>query len=125
VRHLDEVVRDRREAPLGRLQLVEVGGGHLLRRDLGRQALELGPHEKGLAQLLAREQPDAHAAIRLERDEAERGEPPQRLAHRGPADLELLGEVLLPQHAARRDLTGHDRLLQREREVVGFRSVGH
>ena len=69
--------------------------------------------------------PHAYAAVRLEADEPERGEPAQRLAHRRPAHLELLGEVLLAQRAAGWDLARDDRLLERERDVVGFRAVGH
>ena len=40
----------------------------------------------------------ADAAVRLERDEAERGEPPQRLAHGRARDTEPLRELLLPEH---------------------------
>ena len=77
------------------------------------------------AQLLAGEHPDTNSAIRLEADEAERRKTPQRLAHRRPRDRELLGQVLLPEDAAGRDLPGDDRLLEREGNVVGLRPVRH
>ncbi len=123
--HLDEIARDAREAALRCLQLGQVGGRHLRRCDLCRQALELGSHEERLAKLVQREHAHAHAPVGLEADQPQRGEAPQGLAHRGPTDLELLGEVLLAQDAARRDLAGDDRLLEREGEVVGLRAVGH
>ena len=65
-------------------------------------------------------------AVRHEGDEAESRETAQGLANRCPADLELLLEVLLPENASRRNLAGDDRLLERERDVVGLRSgFGH
>ena len=74
-------------------------------------------------QLLARDHPDADAAVRDEVDEPERGEPAQRLADRRPADLELLGELLLAKDASGRELAGDDRLLDHERDVVGLGAV--
>ena len=47
-----------REAILDRLQLVDVGACHALRRDLGREALQLRPDQERLAQLRARQRPD-------------------------------------------------------------------
>ena len=96
---------------------------HLRRRDLGREALELRANEERLSELLPREHAHPDAAVRLEGDEPQRREAPQGLAHRGPADLELLGEMLLAKHAAGWDLAGDDRLLEREREIVGFGPV--
>ena len=125
VAHLHERLRRPMEAALGLLELGEVVVGHLRRRDLGREALELGAHHERLADLVEREHPHAYAAVRLERDEPERGEPPKRLAHGRSAHLELLGEVLLAERAAGRDLAGDDRLLERESDVVGLRPVGH
>ena len=58
----------------------------------------------------------------LERDEPERLEPPQRLAQRRPADAVLGRERLLPEHRARRELAEDDRLLDRERDLVGLRA---
>ena len=55
-----------------------------------------------------------------ELDEPERGQTPQRLAHGRAADLVLLGELLLAEDRPRRDLAGDDRLLEREREIVGL-----
>src|SRR5207253_3942042 len=75
-----------REALLSLLELGEVGLRHLLRRDRGDQALELGAEQERLPHLLARERADAEAAVRLERDEPERREPAQRLAHGRAAD---------------------------------------
>ena len=71
---------------------------------------------------LARERPHAEAAVRLERDEPERREPPQRLADGRAADRVLRRDLLLAQHRARRELAGDDRLLERERELVGLRA---
>src|SRR4029078_7080765 len=85
------------EAALRPLQLGEVVVGHLRSGDLGGEALELRAHHDSLANLVEREHPNAYAAVGLEADETECGEPAQRLAHRRPAHLELLGEVLLAQ----------------------------
>ncbi len=95
VAHLDERLRRAAEAALGPLEVGEVVVGHLRRRDLGGEALELGAHHEGLADLVQREHAYAHAAVGLERHEAERREPPQGLTHRCPAHLKLLGQVLL------------------------------
>ena len=67
----------------------------------GDEALELGAQQERLPHLRARERPDAEAAVRLERDEPERGEPAQRLAHRRPADLVLRRDLLLAEDRAR------------------------
>jgi hypothetical protein len=82
----------------------------------------LSNHE-GLADLLERELADAHAAVRLERDEPEGRKPAESLPHGCAADAELLGEVLLAQHTPGRDLTRDDRLLERQRDVVRLRPV--
>ena len=66
VAHLDEPLGRAAEAPLRALELGEVVVGHLRRRDLGREALELGAHQERLADLVAREHAHAHAAVRLE-----------------------------------------------------------
>ncbi len=104
VAHLHEALGGPVEPPLRPLELREVLLGHLRRRDLGGEALELGAHHERLADLVAGEHPHAHAAVRLEADEAEGREPAQRLANGRPADLELLGEVLLAERAPGRDL---------------------
>ena len=119
--HLHEVRGRPAEPALRPLERDEVPFFHLRCRDLGRQALELGPDEERLAELVERKHADAHPAVRLEGDEAERGEPPQSLPHWRSRDLELLGQVLLTQDASRRDLPGDDRLLERECEVVRLR----
>ena len=123
VAHLHESRGGVAESLLGRLERREVVVGHLRRRDLGGQALELGAHHERLANLVPRQHAHPDAAVRLEGDEAERREPPQGLAHGCPRHVELLGQVLLAKHAPRRDLSGDDRLLERERDVVGLRAV--
>src|SRR5207342_1220427 len=89
---------------------------------LGGKALQLRANEERLAQLLARDRAHAHTAVRLERHEPERGELAQRLADRGAADLELVGELLLAQHGSGRELARDDRLLDHEGDVVGLRA---
>ena len=88
------------------------------------EALQLGAEQERLPHLLARERPHAEAAVGLERDEPERGEPPQRLADRRAADGVLRRDLLLAQHGAGRELAGDDRLLERERELVGLGAAG-
>ena len=117
-----QLERQLREALLRLVERRQPLGGDPRRGQLGGEALELGPDEERLAQFLARERPHAHAAVRHERDEPERGEPPQRLADRRARDPVLLRELLLAQDRARRDLAGDDRLLERERDVVGLRA---
>ena len=99
---------------------------NLSRGDGGDEALELGPHEERLPHLLARQRADAEAAVRLERDETERRQAAERLAHRRAADRVLRGDLLLAQHRARLELAGDDRLFERERDLVGLRprSIG-
>ena len=116
------------EQHVGQLGEPLVGGGELgealladpRRRELRHQRLELGPDEERLPQLLDRDHPHAHAAVRHERDVPGRGQPPQRLPHRGPAHLEPLRELLLPQHRPGRELTRDDRVLEREGDLVGL-----
>ena len=67
---------------------------------------------------------DANAAVGLERDETERGEPAERLAHRGPADVEPLGERLLTEDSARRDDPRDDLVLELAGDVVGLGGDG-
>src|SRR5205085_6619065 len=98
------------EELLGLLVLLELPGCDLRRGDAGDERLELGPHHERLAHVLARERAHADAAVRLERDEAQRREPAQRLAHGRPADVVALGELLLTQDRARKELPGDDRL---------------
>ena len=84
------------------------------RRGLGgREALELGADQERLAQLGGRDRAHAHAAVGHRRDEAERLESLQRLAHRGAADAEALADVLLAQHLPRRDRARDDLVLER------------
>ena len=122
-----QLVGEPREAILDRLQLVEVGARHPLRRDLGREALELRPDEKRLAQLGAGQRADADAAVGLERDEAERRQAAKRLADGRAADAVPSRQLLLAQHGSRRELPRDDRLLQLERDVVrlGACRLGH
>ena len=70
----------------------------------GREALELGADQERLAQLGRRDRADAHAAVGDRRDEPERLEALERLAHRRAADPEALADMLLAQHLAGRDL---------------------
>src|SRR5581483_4237639 len=121
-----ELLRDLREPLLGRVELLEILRRHLRRRHLGRERLELGADEERLLEVVARDRADAHAAVRHEGDETERGEAAERLAHRRARHLELLGELLLAEDGPRRELAGDDRLLDHERDVVGLRRVkGH
>src|SRR5947199_127087 len=116
-----ELLRDAGEAALRLLELLEILFRHPLGRELGRQTFELGANEESLVQLLARQRADADAPVRDEVDEPERGEPAQRLADRGAADLELLRQLLLAEHGAGLELPGHDRFLDHEGDVVGLR----
>jgi hypothetical protein len=118
-----ELLRDPREPALRLLELGEVVLGHPLRGELGREALELRAHEERLVQLLARDRPDAHAAVRHEVDETEGRETAKRLADGRPADVELLRELLLSEHASGRQLARDDRFLDDEGDVVGLRGV--
>ena len=120
-----ELLRQPREAPLALLQLRERLRGQSLRGDLRHEPLELCAHEERLVQVVVRERAHAHAAVRLERDEAERREPAERLADGRARDAEPLGELLLPQHRAGRELAGDDRLLDQDGDVVGLRAFGH
>ena len=119
-----ELERELAEPPLHRVERGEVVRGHLRRRDLGRERLELGTDEERLAELVRGDRADANAPVGLERDEAERGEPAERLAHRGPADVEPLGERLLPEDGARRDDPRDDLVLELARDVVGLGGDG-
>ena len=91
----------RREPLLALVELLELLGRELRRGHLGREPLQLGADEERLLQLVARERANADAAVRDERDEPERGQPAQRLAHRRPRHVELLRELLLPEDGAR------------------------
>ena len=113
------------EAVLGGVECGEPLGRHARRGALGGEPFELGADEEGLAQLVAGERADANAAVRLERDEPERGEPAQRFADRRAADVEPLGEQLLPEHRARGDRAGDDLVLEDDRDVVGLRRIRH
>ena len=93
---------------------------HLRRGELGDECLELCPHEERLAKIVARQRAHADTAVRLERDEAERREAAQRLAHRRAGDAEAVGQLLLAQHRARLELAGDDRLLDQDGDVVGL-----
>ena len=68
----------------------------------------------------ARDRADADAAVRLERDEPERREAAQRLAHGRAADVEALRERLLTQHGARLDHPPDDLVLEHAGDVVGL-----
>ena len=120
------VEQRRRHLREPRLRVLERGQPFVVdqrRRELGRERLQLGPYEEGLAELVARDLTHAHAAIGDERDEPGRGEPAQCLAHGRPADLELLRELLLAEDGAGRDLARDDRVLQGQRDLVCFRPV--
>ena len=56
---------------------------------------------------------DAGAAVGVHLHEPLRGEAPQRLAHRGPRDAELDGDVLLVDALPARERAGHDALADR------------
>jgi len=68
------LLRQPREAPLALLELGERLVGHPGRGDLGHERLELGTHEERLVQVVVAERAHADSAVRLERDETERGE---------------------------------------------------
>ena len=74
-------------------------------------------------QVVVAERAHADSAVRLERDETERGEAPQRLTHRRSGDTEPLRELLLPEHRARLELARDDRLLDQAGDVVGLRAL--
>ena len=112
--------RQRREALLGLVQAREVGGADAGGGLGGREALELGADQERLADLGGRDRADAHAAVGHRRDEAERLQSLERLAHRGAADAESLAHVLLAQHLPRRDLARDDLVLQRAGDVVSL-----
>ena len=118
-----QLLRDPREALLALVELLQLLRRDLRRGHLGGEPLQLGAHHERLVQLLPRDRPDADAAVRHERDEPERRQPPQRLPHRRPRDVELLGELLLPEDGARGELPGDDRLLDHERDVVCLGAV--
>src|SRR5581483_8761322 len=109
-----------REPLLRLLELGELDGADLLRGDSRDEALELGAEEKRLPHLLPRERAHAKAPIRLERDEPERGQSPQRLSYRRPRDGVVRRELLLAEHRPRRELAGDDRLLEQEGDLVGL-----
>src|SRR6185503_13334471 len=88
------------ESMLAVAQLTERVRGHTSRSDLGDERFELRSHQKRLTQIVVGKRAHAHAAVRLERDETERGEPSQRLAYRRPRDTEALRQLFLPQHRA-------------------------
>src|SRR5581483_3818612 len=70
-----------------------------------------------------RERPNANTAVRLERHEPERREPPQRFPHGRARDSEPLRQLLLAEHGAGRELARDDRLLDETRDVVGLRAL--
>src|SRR3954452_16629059 len=114
------LLRERRKVILRLLELRKPLVGDP-RRGHGRcKTLELRAYEECLVQILARQRAHADAAVRDEGDEPERCESPERLPDRRARDLELLREMLLPQDRARRELTRDDRLLDRQRDVVGL-----
>ncbi len=112
--------RQRREALLGRVQAREVGGADSGGGLSGREALQLGADQERLADLGGRDRADAHAAVGHRRDETERLEPLERLAHRGAADTESLAHVLLAQDLPWRDLAGDDLVFQCAGDVVSL-----
>jgi len=118
-----QLERQRSEAPLDRVELGQICGGHLRRRHSGGEPLELGADEERLAQLVRRDRAHAHAAVRLERDETERGEAAKRLAHRRAADVEPLGRRLLAADGPRPDHATHDPVPAHARGVVGLETL--
>ena len=115
-----ELEGQRGEAPLDRVELGQIRGGHLRRRDLGGEPLELGADEERLAQLVRGDRADADAAVRLEGDETERGEAAKRLPHGRATDVEPLRERLLAQDGTRLDDAADDLVLEDARDVVGL-----
>ena len=118
-----QLTRQAGEPLLALLELLQLLERELLGRHLGDERLELRPDEERLAEVVVRERPDAHALVRLERDEPERRELPQRLAHRRPRDAEPLRQLLLAQDRAGLELAGHDRLLDQDGNIVGLRAL--
>jgi hypothetical protein len=108
------------------LRRLELGHAFLIEarhRKRRRQRLQLGAHEEGFAELLARERADADAAVGDELDEPQRRQAPQCLADRRPRDSVLLRERLLAEDRARLDLTRDDLLLEGVRDLVGLRGL--
>src|SRR4029079_17906404 len=62
----------------------------------------------------------ADAAVGLERDEPERGQPAERLTDGRPRHPEPLRQLLLAEDRAGLELAGDDRLLDQDGDVVGL-----
>jgi hypothetical protein len=117
---VQQLVGQRREPLLGLAELVQPPRRHSRCRDPRHERLQLGPDHERLPKLVARDRPDANPFVRGQRDEPGRGEPAQRLADRRPADVEALGELLLAENRSRGQLAGDDRVLERQRDLVGL-----
>src|SRR6266542_2287949 len=118
--------RDLSEPLLALVELLQLLGRDLRRRDLGRKRLELRAHHEGLVELLPRDRADTYAAVRHERDEPKGCQPAQGLPDGRPRDVELLRKLFLAKDRPRGELPRDDGLLDDERDVVGLGSVeGH
>jgi hypothetical protein len=117
---VEQLVGQLGELLLGLAELLQALRRHPRRRDPGYERLELSADHERLPELVTRDRPDTHALVRDQRDEPGRGEPAQCLADRRPADVEALGELFLAQNRSRRQLAGDDRVLERQRDLVGL-----
>jgi hypothetical protein len=117
---VEQLLGQVRELLLGRTEVLQALRRHPRGREPSDERLQLGTDHERLPELVARDRPDAHAAVRDERNEPGRGEPAQRLADRRPADVEARRELLLAENRSRRQLTGDDRVLERQRDLVGL-----
>ena len=88
------------------------------RCELRREPFELGPHLVALSDVPGRRPAHDRAAIGKQLDDPGRLELAQRFADGRAADLELLGERLLPQARADGDRAAEDLALDRRGEPV-------
>ena len=93
---------------VGAAQLVELFGRDLADGAHAGEALQLGPHLEGLADLPRRRHPHHRTAPGQDLDQPAGLELAQRFPDRGAADAESGGQVSLAQLGADRDLPGHD-----------------
>ena len=93
---------------------VEPEGGQL-----GRVPLELGAHLGDVLDVGGLDRTDEGAAPGLHLDEVLEREPLDRLAQRRAADADVLHQLVLPQHGARREMKRHDPVTQVDVRALG------
>ena len=95
------------------VELGDVGGGGVRDGEAGELRLEGGAQVEDALELGDGPGGDAGAAVGHDLDQALGGEPGQRLADRGAADAQPLGELDLTQPGPGRELRAQDQLAQR------------